>query len=242
MPSGSACTRYGPAGQVDRGLDQRLVQRHQRVAEPADAGLVAERLAQRLAERERGVLDGVVRVDLEVALGLHGQVEAAVLAELGQHVVEERHAGVDVGDRRCRPGRARPGPWSPWWPARPARSGSRRSFQLACGPASTALSAARNAAISAGVPTLTRSQPRRARPRGSARRGRAAPARPRAGRRTGRTARSWRRSRPRPGPCSRSQATTASRSARIAATVASSSPGVRAARPSATAWVSADRW
>ena len=58
-----------PAGQVDRGLHQRLVQRHQRVAEAADAGLVAERLAQRLADRDRGVLDGVVGVDLEVARG-----------------------------------------------------------------------------------------------------------------------------------------------------------------------------
>ena len=56
-----------PAGQVDGGLHERLVERDQRVAEPADAGLVAERLAQRLAERERGVLDGVVGVDLEVA-------------------------------------------------------------------------------------------------------------------------------------------------------------------------------
>ena len=86
-----------PAGQVDRRLHQRLVQRHRGVAEAADAGLVAERLAQRLAERERGVLDGVVRVDLEVAVGAHDEVEAAVLAELGEHVVEERHAGRDVG-------------------------------------------------------------------------------------------------------------------------------------------------
>ena len=54
----------GPAGQVDGHLHERLVERHERVAEPADAGLVAERLAQRLAERERGVLDRVVGVDL----------------------------------------------------------------------------------------------------------------------------------------------------------------------------------
>ena len=38
----------GTAGDVDDGLDQRLVERHGGVAEAADADLVAERLAQRL--------------------------------------------------------------------------------------------------------------------------------------------------------------------------------------------------
>ena len=59
-----------PTGQVDGGLDKRLVQRDQGVAEAPDADLVAERLAQRLAQRDRDVLDGVVRVDVDVALGL----------------------------------------------------------------------------------------------------------------------------------------------------------------------------
>ena len=38
----------------------------------------------------------MVRVDLGVALGADGQAEAAVLAELGEHVVEERDAGLDL--------------------------------------------------------------------------------------------------------------------------------------------------
>src|ERR1700742_3942918 len=57
-----------------------------------------QRLAQRLTKHDRGVLDGVVALDLDVALGLDGQVEAGVGAKRGQHVVEERHAGVDVHD------------------------------------------------------------------------------------------------------------------------------------------------
>jgi hypothetical protein len=36
---------------------------------------------------------GVVRVDLEVALGLHREVEGTVARELVEHVVEERDAG-----------------------------------------------------------------------------------------------------------------------------------------------------
>ena len=87
-----------PARHVDGRVGERLVHRDARVAEPADALLVAQRLAQRLAEHDRGVLDGVVALDLDVALGAHGQVEAGVAAQRGQHVVVERHAGVDVDD------------------------------------------------------------------------------------------------------------------------------------------------
>ena len=39
------------------------------------------------------VLHGVVGVDVQVARGPHGQVEAAVLAQLRHHVVEEGQAG-----------------------------------------------------------------------------------------------------------------------------------------------------
>ena len=36
-------------------------------------------------------------VDLEIALGMHTQIETAVPAELVEHVVVERDAGGDVG-------------------------------------------------------------------------------------------------------------------------------------------------
>ena len=41
------------------------------------------------------VLDGVVQVDVEIALRVDREVEARVLAELLEHVVEERDAGRD---------------------------------------------------------------------------------------------------------------------------------------------------
>src|SRR5207247_7416631 len=79
----------------------------------------------------------------------HGQVEAAVLAQLGQHVVEERHAGADLHhpdavqvefhhDLRL--------VGEPFHPRHPVH-------QL-----STSSRADLNAAISSGVPTVTRSQ------------------------------------------------------------------------------------
>src|SRR5699024_8261892 len=67
-----------------------------RVAEAGDALLVAERLAQRLAEHDRRVLDRVVGVDVGVTGRLHRQVEAGVGAQRREHVVEERHGGGDV--------------------------------------------------------------------------------------------------------------------------------------------------
>ena len=82
-----------PARQVERDLHERFVERHERVGEPAHAGLVAERLLERGAEHDADVFDRVVQVDLEVAVGLDREVEPGVLAELFEHVVEERDAG-----------------------------------------------------------------------------------------------------------------------------------------------------
>ncbi len=82
--------------------------------------LVAERLLEAPAQRDGGVLDGVVGVDVQVAVGLHRQVEQAVRPSCVEHVVVEADAGrtstlagaveVDLDDdlgllgRRARPG------------------------------------------------------------------------------------------------------------------------------------------
>ena len=51
---------------------------------------------QALAQADADVLGRVVGVDVQVALGLDGQVDPAVLAQVGEHVVEEADAGVDL--------------------------------------------------------------------------------------------------------------------------------------------------
>ena len=91
----------GPAREVDHRARERLVERHVGVAEADDALLVAERLLQRLAERDPDVLDRVVGVDVQVALAAHVEVEAGVRGERGQHVVEEADAGARSRERPC---------------------------------------------------------------------------------------------------------------------------------------------
>ena len=104
-----------PARQVEGHVDQRLVERHPVGGEAAHAGLVAERGAEHLAQGDADVLDGVVGVDLEVAVGPDGQVEAAVAAELAQHVVEERQPGATPRPGRCRRAAGRWRCRSRWW-------------------------------------------------------------------------------------------------------------------------------
>ena len=51
---------------------------------------------QGLAHDDADILHRVVLVDIDVAFGLDGQVEEAVLGQQLQHVVEEANPGVDL--------------------------------------------------------------------------------------------------------------------------------------------------
>ena len=86
----------GASAEVECHGAQTVVHR-QRVAIALDATLGAQRLQQTAAQREGGILDGVVLVDMQVALGADGQVDAAMLAYLLEHVVEEAQPRADVG-------------------------------------------------------------------------------------------------------------------------------------------------
>lgn len=55
------------AGDVDGRVREGFVHRDEAVAEPTNTALVAERLVERVTEDDRGVLDGVVCLDLDVA-------------------------------------------------------------------------------------------------------------------------------------------------------------------------------
>src|SRR6185503_2902537 len=87
----------GPPGEVDDDPRQGLVERHIRVAVAHQPGFVAQRLLDRLAEGDADVLDGVMTVDVQIALGIDRQVDHAVARDLIEHVVEERYAGRKLG-------------------------------------------------------------------------------------------------------------------------------------------------
>ena len=82
-----------PSAEVQRGAHQGVVHRQQAGAIAADSALVSQRLHQRLAERNAGILDRVVVVDMGVALGLDGEVDQRMPRQLVQHMVEEPDPG-----------------------------------------------------------------------------------------------------------------------------------------------------
>ena len=86
------------ARDVDHRARQRLVERRVRRAVARDAAAVADRGAQALAEHDADVLDGVMDVDVGVALGLDREAEPAVSRESVEHVAEEavRHRDPDL--------------------------------------------------------------------------------------------------------------------------------------------------
>ena len=75
---------------------ERLVHGNRRVGKARNARLVAQRLAKRLAQHDARILNGVVRVDLNVAYRMYRQIEQAMAAKSVEHVVEKRHTGRDI--------------------------------------------------------------------------------------------------------------------------------------------------
>ena len=80
---------------------ESLVHGKRKRPEPRDAALVAERTRNGLAQHDARVLHGVVRVHLDIAFCAHVEVDQAMPSEGRQHMVEERHARLDVGRTRA---------------------------------------------------------------------------------------------------------------------------------------------
>src|SRR5262249_13968710 len=88
--------QVGAPGQIDHRARQRLVQREVEAAGAGDALPITQGLVDGVPERDPGVLDGVVLVDLQIALAADLGVEGAVPGERVQHVIEEGDAGRDL--------------------------------------------------------------------------------------------------------------------------------------------------
>ena len=64
------------------------------MAVTADACLVAQRLSKRLTEGDADVFDGVVVVDVQVAITIDVDIDHAMSCDLVHHVLKEGHAGI----------------------------------------------------------------------------------------------------------------------------------------------------
>jgi hypothetical protein len=85
------------ATEIERDAHERFVHRQVKESVAANAFLVAEGLGERLTEGNAGIFDGVMKIDFDVALDFEVEIEKSVLGQQGQHVVEKRDAGLDVG-------------------------------------------------------------------------------------------------------------------------------------------------
>ena len=62
----------------------------------ADPCLVAHRLGNRHTQRDADILNGVVRVNVQITFGFDIQVDQTVTGDLVQHVVQKGHAGIKL--------------------------------------------------------------------------------------------------------------------------------------------------
>ena len=85
------------ATEVDCGGREGFVHGHQEISGAEDSFFRAQRFLYGLAERDADVFDGVVLVDVEVALGGDGEIERTVTRNEIEHVIEETDAGGDFG-------------------------------------------------------------------------------------------------------------------------------------------------
>src|SRR6266478_3560900 len=88
--------QVGAVRGVEADLRQRLVERDDGVPIALDPGALAQCLRHRLADDIAGVLGGMVKIDVQIALGVQRDVDEAVLGQLLEHVVEKTDPGRDL--------------------------------------------------------------------------------------------------------------------------------------------------
>ena len=91
----------GAPREVDDHARERFVQRHIGMAIAADALFIAHGTRERLANGDTHVFDRVVAVDVQIALGVHFQVDQAMACDLLEHVVKKTNTGVQAGLARA---------------------------------------------------------------------------------------------------------------------------------------------
>jgi len=89
------------AREIHHHAAQGFIQRHIGVAIAAQSLFVAHGLGHRLAQRDAHVLDRVVSIDVQIAIGLDVQVDQTMAGDLIEHVVKKANAGVHLALTRA---------------------------------------------------------------------------------------------------------------------------------------------
>ena len=83
------------ATQIDCRLDEGFIHRHDGPAITSDPDFVSERLRETFAEHDSGILDAVVKVNLQISPDIDLEIKQAVSAEESEHVIEEGDSRLD---------------------------------------------------------------------------------------------------------------------------------------------------
>src|SRR5690554_35083 len=81
---------------IDHHTRQRLVERNVGMAVTANAFFVSDRFRKGLTQGDADIFDGMVIVDMRIAIRAHVKIDHAVAYDLIQHMIEKRHPGGEV--------------------------------------------------------------------------------------------------------------------------------------------------
>jgi hypothetical protein len=82
----------GPAGEIDGHVGEGFFHRKHEKAVTPDAAFVADGLRDRFTQADADVFHRVVIIDVQIALGVHGEIEEAMPADVVEHVIKETDA------------------------------------------------------------------------------------------------------------------------------------------------------
>ena len=85
----------GPVRTVQRDRCQRLVHRNRRRSVSSDPLSLSQGLPDSISQADPHIFHGVMGIDPEIALGLEGEVQPAVINEKAEHMIEEGNACTD---------------------------------------------------------------------------------------------------------------------------------------------------
>jgi hypothetical protein len=88
-------------GKIHYDSAQSFVEWDVRVSVAPYAALVTERFRHRLTKRNTNILDCMMRINVQITLGLYRQVDQPMACNLIQHVLEERQARFELGGARA---------------------------------------------------------------------------------------------------------------------------------------------